>query len=195
MIGPRSYKYCAILTFLFSLSKHLLLCPDMVWLSTFYLVCTNYGRTIQCSPNCCCCLPLRRPRRLWVERSQWYLLLFIRCCLRGLGSCFKYLPWIVRCKSSHRVILWYCWPLVGGVVGLLGVPPPSVFPPHSQNHLISPISQAGGSPGGRMSPNPRMLGGSLPTPPPLRPPNAGMKGYKHRKNWKCCQGHSLTVSL
>ena len=30
MIGPRSYKYCAILTFLFSLSKHLLLCPDMV---------------------------------------------------------------------------------------------------------------------------------------------------------------------
>ena len=53
MIGPRSYKYCAILTFLFSLSKHLLLCPDMVWLSTFYLVCTNYGWTIQCSPNCC----------------------------------------------------------------------------------------------------------------------------------------------
>ena len=33
--------------------------------------------------------------------------------------------------------------------------------------------QAGGSPGGRMSPNPRMLGGTLPTPPPLRPPNTG----------------------
>ena len=53
MIGPGSYKYSATLTFLFSLSKHLLLCPDMVWLSTFYLVCTNYGWTIQCSPNCC----------------------------------------------------------------------------------------------------------------------------------------------
>ena len=34
--------------------------------------------------------------------------------------------------------------------------------------------QAGQSPGGRMSPNPRMLGGSLPTPPPLRPPNTGI---------------------
>ena len=46
------------------------------------------------------------------------------------------------------------------------------------NHLLSSHPQpshpqAGQSPGGRMSPNPRMLGGSLPTPPPLRPPNTG----------------------
>ena len=170
----------------YGLIVHILSCLHKVWL--------NHPVATKLLPHQCC-LPLRRPRWLWMERSQWYLLLFIRSCLRGLGSCFKYLPWNVRCKSSHRVILWYCWPLVGGVVGLLGVPPPSVFPPHSQNHLISPISQAGGSPGGRMSPNPRMLGGSLPTPPPLRPPNAGMKGYKHRKNCECCQGHSLTVSL
>ena len=114
MIGPGSYKYCATLTFLFSLSKHSLLCPDMVWLSTFlsclHKLWLNHPVFDKLLPHFC--LPLRRPRRLWEEWSQWYLLLFIRCCLRGLGSCFKYLPWNVRCKSSHRVILWYCWPLV-----------------------------------------------------------------------------------
>ena len=183
MIGPGSNKYCAALTFLISLSKHSLLCPDMVWLSTFlsclHKLWLNHPVLTKLLPHQCC-LPLRRPRRLWEEWSQWYLLLFIRCCLYGLGSCFKYLPWNVRCKSSHRVILWYCWPLVvvwwACWVSLLLLCFLRIL--KTRNHLISPISQAGGSPGGRMSPNPRMLGGSLPTPPPLRPPNAGMKAFQ-----------------
>ena len=37
---------------------------------------------------------------------------------------------------------------VGGVVGLLGVPPPSVFPPHSQNQKPSHLSHLTG---GRIS--------------------------------------------
>ena len=86
----------------YGLIVHILSCLHKLWL--------NHPVFTKLLPHCCC-LPLRRPRRQWVEWSQWYLLLFIRCCLRGLGSCFKYLPWNVRCKSSHRVILWYCWPL------------------------------------------------------------------------------------
>jgi len=56
--------------------------------------------------------------------------------------------------------------------------PGGSYPPQHHNNGFQRQQQpptgfpAGGSPGGRMSPNPRMLGGSLPTPPPLRPPNA-----------------------
>jgi len=59
--------------------------------------------------------------------------------------------------------------------GLGGRPPGPSYPPHHGNGFQRQQAPAGfpaGSPGGRMSPNPRLLGGGgLPTPPPLRPPN------------------------
>jgi len=60
--------------------------------------------------------------------------------------------------------------------GLVGRPPGPSYPPHHGNGFQRQQAPAGfpagGSPGGRMSPNPRLLGGGgLPTPPPLRPPN------------------------
>jgi len=63
--------------------------------------------------------------------------------------------------------------------GLVGRPPGPSYPPHHGNGFQRQQAPAGfpagGSPGGRMSPNPRLLGGGgLPTPPPLRPPNTGI---------------------
>ena len=77
--------------------------------------------------------------------------------------------------------------------------PPSVFVflqnlLHSHPQSLHP--QAGGSPGGRMSPNPRMLGGSLPTPPPLRPPNTGTTSRSYLISWSAdCKAHPVFIGI